>query len=49
MALNGWFTPRIFMMWGDRVGFTLEPDDIHVMEVSQYDKMRIDIAAGAGQ
>ena len=27
---------------GDRVGFTLEPDDIHVMEVSQYDKMRID-------
>lgn len=34
---------------GDRVGFTLEPDDIHVMEVSQYDKMRIDIAAGAGQ
>ena len=26
----------------ERVGFTLEPDDIHVMEVSQYDKMRID-------
>ena len=35
---------------GDRVGFTLEPDDIHVMEVSQYDKMRTDdAAAGAGQ
>jgi len=32
---------------GDRVGFSLEPDDIHVMEVSQYDKMRIDDVAEA--
>ncbi len=27
---------------GTQVGFDLEPNDIHVMEVSQYDKMRID-------
>ncbi len=31
-----------FFEAGNRVGFTLEPDDIHVMEVSQYDKMRVD-------
>ena len=23
---------------GDRVGFNLEPDDIHVMSVSEYDR-----------
>ena len=23
---------------GDRVGFSLEPDDIHVMNVSEYDR-----------
>ncbi|MEA5003196.1 MAG: ABC transporter ATP-binding protein [Christensenella sp.] len=33
----------------DRVGFALEPDDIHVMEVSQYDKMRTDDVAEAGK
>ncbi|HBU12671.1 MAG TPA: spermidine/putrescine ABC transporter ATP-binding protein [Clostridiales bacterium] len=27
---------------GDEVGFILEPDDIHVMEVSAYDTLRID-------
>lgn len=27
---------------GEQVGFVLEPDDIHVMEVSAYDKIRID-------
>lgn len=29
---------------GERVGFRLEPDDIHVMEVSPYDKERVDVA-----
>ncbi|MEG2957466.1 MAG: ABC transporter ATP-binding protein, partial [Christensenellaceae bacterium] len=32
---------------GERVAFILEPNDIHVMEVSQYDKMRIDDVAEA--
>jgi len=27
---------------GETVGFFLTPDDIHVMEVSQYDKIRVD-------
>ncbi|MEG2202751.1 MAG: ABC transporter ATP-binding protein [Christensenellaceae bacterium] len=31
----------------ERVAFILEPNDIHVMEVSQYDKMRIDDVAEA--
>ncbi|MEF9988851.1 MAG: TOBE domain-containing protein, partial [Christensenella sp.] len=34
---------------GERVGFSLEPNDIHVMEVSQYDKMRIDDVAEAAK
>lgn len=29
---------------GERVGFYLDPDDIHVMEVSSYDKERVDVA-----
>lgn len=28
---------------GERVGFDLDPDDIHVMEVSTYDKERVDV------
>ncbi|MEG0914817.1 MAG: ABC transporter ATP-binding protein [Christensenellaceae bacterium] len=34
---------------GERVAFILEPNDIHVMEVSQYDKMRIDDVAEASE
>lgn len=31
---------------GETVGFSLEPDDIHVMEVSSYDQARVDEAEG---
>ncbi len=34
---------------GDRVGFILEPNDIHVMEASQFDKIRVDDTEAAVQ